>query len=92
MVGALSAAVTAVICTLRVEASRGGDAPGPSVWQQVLLWSMLAIPTCQYLAAILLVIRKPTRQLGQGLLIGMTVTLPVALVFAAGVLTGSDMS
>jgi hypothetical protein len=48
-------------------------------------WSALAMPTLGYLAAIGFTGRRATRRLGQGMLIGLTLTLPMALALLFGI-------
>jgi hypothetical protein len=46
--------------------------------------SALAIPPLGYLVAIVLTVRRSTRRLGQGMLVGLTLTLPMALASLFG--------
>lgn len=48
-------------------------------------WSALAMPPMGYLAAIVFTCRRSTRRMGQGMLIGLTLTLPMALALLFGI-------
>jgi ABC-type Mn2+/Zn2+ transport system permease subunit len=52
-----------------------------------ILWSFvwLAIPLAGYLAATLVTVLRSTRRVGQGMLIGLTVTLPFAIAIVFGI-------
>ena len=60
-----------------------GDDP-PDWW---IFWNFvwLVIPLAGYLAATLVTILRSTRRVGQGMLIGLTVTLPFAVAIVFGV-------
>jgi hypothetical protein len=69
----------------------------PSIWRDpyedarvgwvglTLLFSALAVPVVGYLTAAVLTRRHATTRLGQGMLIGLTVTMPAAVLFMFGV-------
>ena len=45
----------------------------------------LAIPLAGYLAATLVTLLRSTRRVGQGMVIGLTVTLPFAIAIVFGI-------
>jgi hypothetical protein len=47
-------------------------------------WSALDMPPLGYLAAIVFTVRRSTRRLGQGMLSGLTLTLPIAVALLFG--------
>jgi hypothetical protein len=47
-------------------------------------WLALSLPLLGYVAAIVLTVRRSTRRLGQGMLIGLTLILPLAFVITIG--------
>ena len=69
----------------------------PSIWRDpyedarwrwvglTLLFFALAVPVVGYLTAAVLTLRHATTRLGQGMLIGLTVTMPGAVLFLFGV-------
>ena len=48
-------------------------------------WLALALPPLAYVAAIVLTVRRSTTRLGQGMLIGLTMMLPLAFVILIGI-------
>jgi hypothetical protein len=53
-----------------------------------LLW--LAIPVTGYLVAIVATVRRPTRHFGQGMLLGLTLLMPVAFAAWFGILVSNS--
>lgn len=49
----------------------------PSYSSSSLGWLTVSLPAVGYVAAIVLTVRRSTRRLGQGMLIGLTVMVPV---------------
>jgi hypothetical protein len=48
-------------------------------------WLWLTIPIAGYLAAIVATLRLSTRRVGQGMLIGLTLMLPVVIAVGVGI-------
>lgn len=51
-------------------------------------WTALALPVVGYAAAVVMTARHSTTRLGQGMLIGLTITMPAALVLLFGFFMG----
>ena len=66
------------------EAGEGSGSPvGLAMW-----WTALALPVVGYAAAAVMAARHSTTRLGQGMLIGLTITMPAALVLLFGFFMG----
>ena len=46
-----------------------------------LLYLAIAIPVLGYATAVVLAVRRATTRLGQGMVVGLTVTIPLAVLF-----------
>jgi hypothetical protein len=54
-----------------------------SFGESFLMWLAIAIMAIGYALAIVMTVRRATRRLGVGMLVGITVTLPVVVLLAA---------
>jgi len=83
-VGGGVAVATVVASMIWASLNLGSDA------NLLFLCLMIAVVAAGYLWAIVMAVRRETRRLGVGTLLGLTLVLPVAVVLAALMLYGGE--
>jgi hypothetical protein len=64
--------------------------PAEEISSGYLVWVWLATPIAAYLAAVVATVRRRTRRVGQGMLIGLTVLLPVVVAVGFYIAVGGS--
>jgi hypothetical protein len=64
----------------------------PPWWVKVLQWLTIPILVTGYVTAIALTVRRSTRHLGQGMLLGITICLPVATLPVLAILMSGGIN
>ena len=85
-IGALVAVITVVEWEIAGETDDYTPYSEPPLWVKVLTWLTIPMLVAGYVTAIALTVRRSTRHLGQGMLLGITFALPVAAFITIGIL------
>jgi hypothetical protein len=88
LVGGILAICAVVSDANYVLANRAAGSPSMSSSERVYLWLTISTLAVGYLAGIVAAFREPTRRLGMGMLLGLTLTFPVTWLLVAVMMWG----